>query len=419
MRYVYLIPGFFGFANLGRLRYFMHVHDFLLQRCATRGAAVEIRVVKTRPTASLPARAARLGEVIAATARDRRGAIQLIGHSTGGLDARLFTAPGVSLPTRVDVERYAARVRSVITISTPHHGTPLASALATRRGQRLLQLLSLGTSYLLRFGHLPLSALLQIADVIRPSELIGAPRTLFDELSRRLLSDFSVGRRRAVQRLLAEVGRDQSLLVQVSPESMDVFNATVGDRPGVRYRAVVTRAHPPGIATTLAAGMDPAAQAMHAIYQGLYRLAAATPAERDYPLTAANRRVLERAYGRLPRRRANDGIVPTRSQVWGTVLRAVQADHLDAIGHFNDPAGEPPHYDWLTTGSGFDRHGFEKLWDAVVDSILLDGARADQSLSPSEWHRTRGSQQTERRARQSREHRRQAGGVAHARSSSH
>jgi triacylglycerol esterase/lipase EstA (alpha/beta hydrolase family) len=370
VHHIYLIPGFFGFANLGRLRYFVHVYDFLVQRCAALGVPVEIHVVKTHPTSSLALRAARLADTVAASVRDRRGGVHLIGHSTGGLDARLFTAPGVSLPTPADVERQAVRVRSVITIATPHFGTPLASALATRRGQRLLGLLSLGTSYLLRFGHLPMSALLQFADIFRSSELLGAQRTLLDELSQRLLADFSVARRRAVQRLLVEVINDQSLLVQASPESMDLFNATVRDRPGVRYRSIVTRARPPGVASTLAAGLDPVAQATHAIYQGIYRLAAGTPPSREYPLTAHNRRILQRAYGSVPRLRANDGIVPTRSQVWGEILQAVQADHLDAIGHFNDPAAHPPHFDWLTTGSGFGRQRFEALWERVVDSIL-------------------------------------------------
>ena len=375
VHHVYLIPGFFGFANLGRLRYFVHAHAFLARRCAARSVPVAIHVVKTQPTSSLPLRAARLAETMAATLRGRRAVAHLIGHSTGGLDARLVAAPGVSLPTAVDVERQAERVRSVITIATPHFGTPLASALASSQGQRLLALLSLGTSYVLRFGHLPMSALLQVADVFRNSELLGRQSTLLDELSQRLLADFSLSRRRAVQRLLAEVMRDRSLLLQVTPESTDVFNAAVRDRPGVRYASVVTRSRPPGIGSALAAGLDPAAQAMHAIYQAIYRFAAATPRTRAYPLSARNRRILRHAYGAVPRSRDNDGIVPTRAQVWGEILQAVTGDHLDAIGHFKDPTANPPHFDWFPTGSGFDVERFEGLWEAVVECIA-GGAQA-------------------------------------------
>jgi len=155
---IYLIPGFFGFANLGRLRYFVHVHDFLRERCAGRGIDARVHVVHTHPTASLPARAALVLETLARTL-GRNEVAHLIGHSTGGVDARLATAPGVDLPSDVDVERFAGRVRSVVGVSAPHHGTPLAAALTMRRGQDLLALLSLLTSYALRFGHLPLSAL--------------------------------------------------------------------------------------------------------------------------------------------------------------------------------------------------------------------------------------------------------------------
>jgi hypothetical protein len=75
----------------------------------------------------------------------------------------------------------------------------------------------------------------------------------------------------------------------------------------------------------------------------------------------------------VPLARANEGIVPTRSRVWGQIRQAVQADHLEAIGHFNDADVQPPHFDWLPTGSGFDRRRFEALWDAVVQCMLAYG----------------------------------------------
>jgi triacylglycerol lipase len=372
VHHIYLIPGFFGFANLGRLRYFIHVHDFLAQRCAALGVRARIHVVKTHPTSSLPKRAARVAEMVARTLRSRRGVVDLIGHSTGGLDARLFAAPGVSLHVDLDVAHYAERVRTVITVATPHHGSPLASSLAALRGQRLLSLLSVSSAYVLRFGHLPISVLLQLATVFSRADVLGLQRTLLDELCERLLADFSLARRRAVQRLLAEVAQDQSLLTQLTPEAMDLFHAVVRDRPGVRYGAIVTRATPPGVRSTLATGFDPASQAMHAIYQALYRIAAQTPRSALAALGTDQARVLRRAYGALPKAQANDGIVPTRSQVWGDVIAAVQADHLDVIGHFNDPDSEPPHFDWLPTGSGFTREQFEAVWTAALDYILAD-----------------------------------------------
>ncbi|HEX9815009.1 MAG TPA: hypothetical protein VGB31_08705, partial [Myxococcota bacterium] len=143
---VYLIPGFLGFANVGRLSYFGHVRRIVTELLTERGIDTRIHVVQTPPAASLPFRAARVVETIAKTARRGRP-IHLIGHSSGGLDVRLLASPGVALPTAMDVEQLAARVRSVVTVSTPHHGTPIASFFTTLRGQRLLQLVSLNTIY--------------------------------------------------------------------------------------------------------------------------------------------------------------------------------------------------------------------------------------------------------------------------------
>jgi hypothetical protein len=367
---IYLVPGFFGFANLGRLRYFVHVDGFLRERCAERGIAARVHVVHTHPTASLPARAALVSEALAKTLRPGEVA-HLIGHSTGGIDARLAVAPDVELPTHVNVERVASRVRSVVGVSAPHHGTPLAAALTTRRGQQGLAALSLATAYVLRFGHLPISALLNVAALFAPSERRRGRRgTLFHDVSERLLAEFSATRRRAVARLLREAGEDQSLLLQLTPEAMDLFDATVRDRPGVRYGCVVTRSRPPSVGTTLAAGLDPGAQAIHAIYAAIYQASSRTPPSAVPPANATQARALRRAYGKLPRAHANDGIVPTRSQVHGRVIAAVRGDHLDVIGHFNDPTTDPPHFDWLTTGSGFDRARFEAVWDAVLDFLL-------------------------------------------------
>ncbi|MFU8805710.1 MAG: esterase/lipase family protein, partial [Bradymonadaceae bacterium] len=125
--HVYLSAGFFGFANLGGITYFHHVREFLEETLLEMGIEAEIIYVPTLPTASIRRRAYRLLETVAVTAGSDDGPIHLIGHSTGGLDARLFVTPGASLPGELDLERYAGRVRSVVTVATPHLGTPMAS----------------------------------------------------------------------------------------------------------------------------------------------------------------------------------------------------------------------------------------------------------------------------------------------------
>ena len=367
---IYLVPGFFGFTNLGRLRYFAHVREFLVARCAALGIDAAVRVVKTFPTSSLPKRAACVLETIAETRTSHTAPVHLIGHSSGGLDVRLVAAPNVALPSAMTAERFAACIHSVITIATPHYGTPVASMFATLLGQKLLQLLSLSTIYLLRFGHLPLAALLQLGALFARLDALGLNSALLDELFNQLLRDFSVGRRRAVRLLFRAVAADQALLVQLMPEAMDVFNAAVRNRPGVRYGSVVTGGARPGIGSRLDAGLDPSAQATQTIYHALYRLAGRMPRARVRRLSAKEARLLRHVYGTVPSRTANDGLVPTRSQLWGEIVHAARADHLDVIGHFHDPEHAVPHVDWLTSGSGFHRQQFEALWTDVLDSAL-------------------------------------------------
>lgn len=85
VHHIYLVPGFFGFANLGELVYCKHVREFLLAAFARRGLALHVGVVETRPTASLPRRAERVLATMARTLSDGEGPVHLIGHSSGGL----------------------------------------------------------------------------------------------------------------------------------------------------------------------------------------------------------------------------------------------------------------------------------------------------------------------------------------------
>ncbi len=62
-------------------------------------------------------------EVDSVLARTDRGKVHIIAHSMGGLDARWMIAK----------LGYAAKVRSLTTIATPHHGSPLADWCVTNR----------------------------------------------------------------------------------------------------------------------------------------------------------------------------------------------------------------------------------------------------------------------------------------------
>src|SRR6218665_1018329 len=370
--YILLVPGFFGFANLGELMYFGHVRDYFVAEMARRGVDVEVVQVLTHPTGSIRTRAGDLLRSIQAHVKDDDGPIHLVGHSTGGLDARLFVSPGVLLAEDMDVERYARRVRTVVTVSTPHTGTPLASFFLGLFGQKLLQLLSLFTVYVLRFGRLPLSVAFRFGSLLtRWDEQLGFRPTILDQLFEQLLGDFSAERREELVRFLGDVGNDASLVPQLTPEGIDLFNASCQDRPGVRYGSVITQARPPSFRTRLSAGLDPYAQIPHTVYSFLSGRTQRMPLTAIAPHTPAQAEALVEAYGALPGPQACDGIVPTRSQVYGRVLAALRADPPDAIGPFDQPAHRPPHVDWLISGSGFRRIQFERLWNTVVDFILL------------------------------------------------
>jgi triacylglycerol esterase/lipase EstA (alpha/beta hydrolase family) len=372
---VFLIPGFFGFANLGELAYFGHVHRELEARFAARRLEATIDVVRTRPTASLRARAQRLLTTLVGADLRPDDAVHLIGHSSGGLDARFLLTPGIALGTDLDAEPVARRVESLVTVATPHGGTPVASFFAGSGGGRLLRLLSLATIYVVRSGELPLAVGLKLGALFaRLDGRVGLNSSLLDQLFDQLLADFSVERRGAIGRFFSEVADDRDLLTQLTPAAMDALGAVLHDRDGVRCGSVVTMAHAPGLRAAIDAGLDATAQMTHAAYHGLYRLAAQLPHGRSAPLPRAHAVALRRAYGAVPRAGANDGLVPTRLQPWGMIVHAARADHLDVIGHFGDTSTDPPHFDWINTGTGFDRAQFGRVWDDVV-AFLIDEER--------------------------------------------
>ena len=380
--HIYLVPGFLGFASLGRISYFGHVRRVLVERFAALGVDARIHVVHTHPTTSMPTRASRLAETIAATAGEGDGPIHLIGHSSGGLDIRLLAAPDVALPTEVDVERLAARVRTVVAgldaapwdaarVVLHDDARPAASEAACCRHHLRV---AVRTS--------PLSALLWMGSIFARFDDRVVNNALLDELFGRLLTDFTPARRRAVRSILREVVGDQALMLQLTPEAMDVFNASVVQRKGVLYGSVVSQAARPSLRSTIGAGLDPGAQATRALYGALYSLTAATSDHLTPRLGPEVTRLLRHTYGAIPSAADNDGIVPTRSQVYGHVLHAAVADHLDVLGYFGDAAHDPPHVDWVVTGSGFTRPRFEALWGDVSRFLMRKHASAVAQEEP-------------------------------------
>src|SRR5690606_32778179 len=112
---VFLVPGFFGFQTIAGLPYFSGVRELLQARLTQLGLPARVHALDTLPTSSLENRARYLGERIAELAPGDDSPIHLVGHSTGGLDARVLASPS-ALPELAPIR---ARIASLTSISAP------------------------------------------------------------------------------------------------------------------------------------------------------------------------------------------------------------------------------------------------------------------------------------------------------------
>lgn len=131
---IVLAHGLFGFnqIGLGRLTlatYFRGIPEWL------RAAGNRVLVPKVPPIAGIEARARRLGEQILAAFPDEP--VHVIGHSMGGLDARML----VSDPA------WSRRLLSLTTIGTPHLGSSIADFAQLKAGRVYRLLTSIGIDH--------------------------------------------------------------------------------------------------------------------------------------------------------------------------------------------------------------------------------------------------------------------------------
>jgi hypothetical protein len=362
----------FGFGRLAGYDYFEHVERLLAARFEDAGARYVLEIVPVLPTASIRRRARVVVERVAETCGDDDGPIHLIGHSTGGLDARLIASPSVHLAIPKEKLAWVSRLASVVTMNTPHYGTPLAGFFTTVSGTRLLYALSLLTFTTLRYGAPPLTIFSSlIAALGSIDDVVGLDIKLLDKTTDLLLRFIGEAGQDEVHQWLDGIRQDQGGIIQITPESMDIFNAAAEDSPRVRYGSLAT-ASPPPTPVRLAMRIRSPFQALSAtIYSTIYTVTSREHSR--YPCPAAsdeNRRVLENGIGRVVDNTVTDGIVPTLSMVWGELLWAGRADHLDVVGHFRDREKPGKHVDWLESGASFDRAGFERAMNATARFLL-------------------------------------------------
>jgi triacylglycerol lipase len=350
---VLFIPGFFGFGSFGHpdrplIEYFAHVEDAVL-RALPR--PMRFAVHEPPPAGSLAERAKSLHlkaiEVLQAGATK----LHLVGHSTGGIDARLLANPKCgALPERADLLQ---RIASVTTVSAPFHGTPLARR-AGRGAWLAMPVLWFG-SILASRGRLRLAG--QLGNLVNIAKRLTLQQPTPTDALIAQLADVDAGTAHEIRRFLEDVARDHRLVDDLSPEAMGELNRTLQGGDLLRLRSFVSAAPPAGL-SPLAFGTAPIHRLL---YDVAWSLTAAAPRNGECVPAGpwiGNARI---SLGQT----TNDGIVPAWSQTLeGEAEGLVLGDHLDVIGHF-ESAGAT----FLRSGSKFDEDRFRALWARVAAGL--------------------------------------------------
>jgi triacylglycerol lipase len=374
--HVYLSPGMFGFARLASFDYFEHVVRAIEERFRARNRRAEVHVCEVHPTASVRRRAAKLARMVSDTAGDE-GPIHIVGHSTGGLDARLVASPSVHLGPEGGLRLgWTSRLLTVTSINTPHYGTPLASFFATVSGQRLLYAVSALTVVALKLGAPPLAATSALIAAFGRVQLGALELKIIDSTMDAVIKVLDEAASRELRAWLRLLRDDQGGIVQLMPEAMDLFQAGVEDRPGVRYQCVATYAPENNATDWLAALRSPWSVMSATIFTALSNLTARH--DERYPCSppeGAAQKKVRALLGETPSATASDGIVPLYSQIWGELVWVGKADHLDIVGHFPGLSGKghvgPIHTDWLSSGARFNRVRFDVVMDRIVGGMVV------------------------------------------------
>jgi triacylglycerol lipase len=350
---VLFVPGFFGFGSFGHpdrplIEYFAHVEDAVL-RALPR--PLRFAVHEPPPAGSLAERARSLHLKAIELLQAGATRLHLVGHSTGGLDARLLANPKCgAIPERGELLQ---RIGSVTTVSAPFHGTPLARRAG--RGAWLAAPALWFGSILASRGRLRLAG--QLGNLFTFLKRLTLQQPTPTEALIAQLADVDAGTAHEIRRFLEDVARDHRLVDDLTPEAMGELNRTLQGGDLVRLRSFVSAAPPAGI-SPLAFGTAPIHRLL---YDAAWALTASAPRNGECvpagPWIGSARISLGQT--------SNDGIVPVWSQTLeGESEGIVLGDHLDVIGHF-ESAGAT----FLRSGSKFDEERFRALWARVAAGL--------------------------------------------------
>jgi hypothetical protein len=356
---ILLIPGLFGFSKLGNISYFDKVIPLLAR--ASNAPEKNISVLDTPPTGPLWRRAVALHEKMT-TLGGKYSKVHLVGHSTGGVDARLYANdaylwPGG--PTGGERTRCLDSIGRIISISAPHHGTPIATRL--RGAMEVLVLLLFLVSILSKADDTPLAKHVaqQLTAVFAALLKNLRPNEDVERLLR--ISGIPDETAREIERFMQSIVDDHELIHDLTPLAMETLNARIATGRQLPVVNFVTCGPPPP-------------RSLFHLRLGRPRLL--TPFQRAiYAMSYFETRPPERPFPHGPwiggakppnlasfEAVARDGVVPCASQVTDEVGGIVYADHLDVVGHYRGEHGGETVFD---SGASFDDERMKALWTAV------------------------------------------------------
>jgi pimeloyl-ACP methyl ester carboxylesterase len=360
---VALVPGFLGFDHQGELTYFADRFLAGLRSAIESAARQSVRVMPIRvpPIGSLAERQEAL--IGALTNLDARSggpfSWHLVGHSTGGLDVALLArttklAYDADKGSIFSTEKLAIeRLASITTLSTPHYGTCLARAplpAATRAGKISLEDRIKGLSEL---PALALEVTQRDALLARLSFGRGASaRNTVDFFWHLLFNN------RLARDLDPHVAARLTARTDNRRDDVPVCSiATMAPRPVPGETQDKLFAHLWTWTQLRAEGAEPAAPPLE-LRADVERIAS-DPSKLPG---------LGEELGAI----ANDGVVNTNRQVFGTFAALVLADHGDVLGRYRrmDPFdGSILDPGLLTSGATFEDDQFFALLRLVARGI--------------------------------------------------
>jgi pimeloyl-ACP methyl ester carboxylesterase len=362
---VVLVPGFLGFSRVGGFYYFAD------RVSATLRGALEgnkKRTIPVLPCCALPTDrlASRQTKLVAGLVElcKRMGDVtrlHLVGHSAGGVDAQLLTCdrPLGKPRWEPEAEWVRAKIKSVIGIAAPHHGTCLANAPIARLVADPLK--ELVTDPLGQLRALP-EISRQLWDLSRL-----ATGTAQTEIAWSVL-----GRLPESSKFLWGVLGHRGLIEDLAPRAMESTRRHWAPG-GVLIRSFVT------VVTKPQEG-DP-------FFKDLYAL---TSDASQSPATPATSQALVRLQEHAPRAirsqsahpaftdGANDGVVNSTRQLLDPsdpheLAGIVVADHADVLGHYDRQDvfvdDKPLNLGLFHSGAGFGDDQFFELYRRVAEVL--------------------------------------------------